>query len=86
MSLERLDDWNVAYRLLRPMGTEVLYMRPPLTPAYWAEKERRREEARAELMGRGYTAREVAAIERGAWFWVVAEHKERERLTQMLSA
>jgi hypothetical protein len=64
------------------MGTEVLYMRPPLTAAYWTDKERRREEARAELLRRGYTAREVAAIVRGEWFWVVAAHKEREQLTR----
>ena len=48
--------------------------------------ERRRSEARAEFMTRGYTARDVTAIERGERFYVIARHKERNRSIRMLSA
>lgn len=80
MWLQRLDDWKLAHRLLRPMGTTILYMRPFNPAWYRAEKERRKVETRAEFRARGYTAEQIAEIESGDWFRVIAERKPRDRL------
>lgn len=72
-----MDIWQLAHRLLRPMGTEILWMRRPITYEYWVEMELRREEARTEFVRRGYLTSELAEIEAGDWFRVISNHKRR---------
>ena len=75
MWLRQIDDWKLGQRLLRPMGTEILWMKGQLTYSYWVEMELRREEARTEFVRRGYLTSEIVQIETGDWFAVIANHK-----------
>jgi hypothetical protein len=80
MWLRQIDAWKLAHRLLRPMGTEILWMRRPLSYGYWLEMELRREEARTEFIRRGYSTSELVEIEDGDRFRVISDNQRRIRL------